>query len=116
MTGTQTRINTIPNPVWGASNVGTADINGAFAAQLRSGTQTLMTETINGLNPGETKNFTFTRTDSRVRVFTFLTRIGCFVSPTAVEFFEDPSFTVVVNTTNTVIEAAVNQSNNSRNY
>ena len=55
MTGTQTRINTIPNPVWGASNVGTADINGAFAAQLRSGTQTLMTETINGLNPGETK-------------------------------------------------------------
>lgn len=113
MSGTQSKIITIPNPVWGVSNVGTADVNTNFAAQLRSGTQTLTTENITGLNPGETKNFTFTRQDSRVRVFTFLVRNGCFVSPTADEFFEDPAFTVVVNTNNALTEAAAN---NSRNY
>lgn len=116
MTGDQTKIITIPNPVWGVTNVGTAAINTAFTSQLRSGTQNLDTQNINTLTPGETRNFTFTRQNSTVRVFTFLLHNGCFVSPTADRFFEDPPFTVVVNTNNSVVEAANNQFNNSRNY
>ncbi len=116
MTGNQSRIITVPNPVWGVSNVGTANITTAFAAQLRSGAAVLATENITQLNPGQTRDFTFQRQDSRVRVFTFLTRGGCFVSPTADEFFEDSPFTVVVNTNNALTEAAANQNNNSRNY
>lgn len=116
MTGNQTRVVTVSNPVWGVSNVGTANVATAFESQLRSGTQVLATETITSLNTGQTRNFTFTRQDSRLRVFTFLTRNGCFVSPTATPFFEDPAFTVVVNTNGTVTEAPANQANNSRSF
>jgi hypothetical protein len=116
MSGNQSKVITIPNPIWGATNVGTADVNTAFAAQLKTGTQVLDTETVPGLNPGETRNFTFTRQNSSVRVFTFLTHSGCFVSPTANEFFEDPPFTVVVNTNGAITEAAANTANNTRNY
>ena len=112
----QSRVIAIPNPVWGVSNVGTAGIATAFAAELRSGNQVLATQTITSLSPGQTRDFNFTRQNSRVRVFTFLARSGCFVSPTASDFFEDPQFTVVVNTNSALTEAAVNQSNNSRNY
>jgi hypothetical protein len=69
------------------------------------------------LNPGQTIDFTFTRpTDSRVRVSTFLNRVGCFISPSFTPFFEDPPFTVVVNSNGALTEAAANQANNSRNY
>ncbi|MGH9947883.1 MAG: hypothetical protein ACRD6X_11875 [Pyrinomonadaceae bacterium] len=116
MSGNQSRIITIPNPVWGVSNVGTANINTAFAVQLLRCTQVLATETITSLIPGQTRDFTFERQDSRVRVFTFLARGGCFISPQADQFFEDPPFTVIVNTNGALTEAAVNQSNNIRNY
>lgn len=117
MTGNQTRIITIPNPVWGVSNVGTAGVATAFSSQLRSGAAVLDTVTVTTLAPGQTIDFIFPRpNDSRVRVSTFLNRIGCFISPMAAPFFEDPPFTVIVNTNGAVAEAASNQSNNSRNY
>lgn len=107
----------IPDLVWGVSNVGTADINTAFASQLRSGGVVLATETVPGLNPGETRNFSFQRQISRVRVRRFSDRQGCHVSPDdAGFFFEDPQFTVVVNTNGAIAEAAANASNNTRNY
>jgi hypothetical protein len=116
MTGNQSRVITIPDLIWGVSNVGTAAVNLAFASQLKTGTQVLQTQTVPGLNVGETRNFTFTRQNSRVRVSTFLLHIGCFVSPTADFFFEDPPFTVIVNTNGAVVEAATNQTNNTRTY
>lgn len=54
--------------------------------------------------------------NKNVRVFTFLTRGGCFVSPPAADVFEDPPFTVRVDTAGVLPEAAANQNNNSRNY
>lgn len=116
MTGNQTRVITVPNPVWGVSNVGTANITTAFESQLRSGNDILATQTVTTLNAGQTNNFTFARPESRLRVFTFLTRNGCFVAPTATPFFEDPPFTVVVNTNGALTEAAANQANNSRRF
>jgi hypothetical protein len=117
MSGNQSRIITIPNPVWGVTNVGTASVGTAFASQLRSGAQLLATGNVTALNPGQTVDFTFARANgSRVRVSTFLDRVGCFVSPTADAFFEDPPFTVVVNTNGAITENAANQANNSRTY
>jgi len=117
MTGNQSRIITIPDLIWGVSNVGTATVNVAFASQLKSGAQVLQTQTVPGLNVGETRNFTFTRQNSRVRVSTFVLHIGCFVSPTSDVFFENSPFTVVVNTNGAITtESATNQLNNSRNY
>ena len=110
------RIIAVPNPIWGVSNVGTAGIATAFPAELRSGAQALSAQTITALNPGQTRDFTFARQNSSVRVFTFLDRGGCFVSPTADRFFEDPPFTVVVNSNNALTEAGAAQNNNSRNY
>jgi hypothetical protein len=106
----------VQNPIWGVSNVGTAGIATPFPAELRSGAQALSMQTITALNPGQTRDFTFPRQNSSVRVFTFLDRGGCFVSPTADRFFEDPQFTVVVNNNNALTEAAAAQNNNSRNY
>ena len=115
MSGDASRIVTIPNPVWGVSNVGTANIAAAFQAQLRSGNNALDSRTIASLNTGATQNFNFTRPgDSQVRVFTFLIRSGCFISPQADKFFEDAPFTVVVDTTGVLAES--NEANNSQNY
>jgi hypothetical protein len=114
MSGNQSKIITIPNPIWGASNVGTANVTIGFQSQLRNGTAVLQTGDVAPLNAGATQNFTFTRASSSVRVFTFLTHLGCFVSPTADQFFEDPPFTVVVNTNGAV--ADTNTTNNTRNY
>jgi hypothetical protein len=116
MTGQQSRVITVADPVWGVSNVGTAGITTAFQAELTSGSEVLNTQTVIGLNPGQTRDFTFARQSSRVRVFTFLTHGGCFVSSTGSDFFEDPPFTVEVNTSGTLTEAAANTSNNRRNY
>lgn len=108
---------TVPPLEWGVSNVGTAGINTAFASQLKTGSVVLATETITSLAPGETRNFTFQRPNSRVRVRRFSDRQGCHVSPDdAGFFFEDSQFTVVVNTNGALTEAAANTSNNSRNY
>lgn len=111
------KVISIPNLTWGVSNVGTADINTAFAAQLISGSGVLATETVPGLNPGETRDFTFQRRTSTVRVRRFSDLQGCFASPNdSGFFFEDPPFTVRVNTNGALTEATANQSNNSRNY
>jgi hypothetical protein len=114
MSGNQSKVITIPNPIWGASNVGTANVATGFQSQLRNGGAVLQTGDVTPLSTGATQNFTFTRASSSVRVFTFLTHGGCFVSPTANEFFEDPPFTVVVNTNGTVADS--NTTNNTRNY
>lgn len=108
---------TVPDLVWGVSNVGTADINTAFESQLKTGTVVLATESVPGLNPGETRNFNFRRQNSRVRVRRFSDRQGCHVSPNDTAFFfEDPPFTVVVNTNGALTEAAAQTNNNRRNY
>jgi hypothetical protein len=116
LSGTASKIVTIPNPVWGVTNVGTANITTDFQIQLRSGSNTLDTQLITvDLLTGATRDFTFDRPgDSQVRVHTFLTRSGCFISPQADKFFEDPSYTVVVDTTAALAES--NESNNNRNY
>ena len=116
MSGNQSQIITVPNPIWGVSNVGTAAITTTFASQLRRGTQVLATQNVATLSPGQTTNFTYVRPSSRVRVRTFLDRSGCFVSPTSDAYFEDPPYTVVVNTNAAVQEATANRSNNTRNY
>ncbi|MGB7070791.1 MAG: hypothetical protein WBD22_14955 [Pyrinomonadaceae bacterium] len=118
MTGTASRLVTIPDPVWGVSNVGTANITANFQIQLRSGAATLDTQLITtDLLPGATRDFKFDRPgDSQVRVHTFLDRGGCFISPQADKYFEDPSYTVVVDTTGALAETIQRRSNNSRNY
>jgi hypothetical protein len=117
MTGQQSKVITVPNPVWGISNVGTAAVTTAVTSQLSTGAQMLSTQTVQSLNPGQTVDFTFVRpTVSQVRVSTFADRIGCFISPSFPPFFEDPAFTVQVNTNAGAPETAVNQANNSRNY
>lgn len=111
------RVITIPNLIWGVTNVGTADINTAFAAELRSGNAVLRTETIPVLNTGATVDFAFQRQNSTVRVRRFSDLQGCFASPNDIGFFfEDPPFNVRVNTNTALTEATANQSNNSRNY
>ncbi len=108
---------TVPALQWGVSNVGTADINIAFASQLKSGSAVLATETITSLDPGQTRTFAFQRQNSRVRVRRFSDRQGCHASPDDTGFFfEDPPFTVEVNTNGALVEATANQSNNRRNY
>ena len=112
----QSRVITIPNPRWGVSNVGTAAVATPFTVELRSGAALLDTQNVTSLSPGQTRDFDFARQNSRVRVFTFLTRGGCFVSTTASDFFEDPPFTVKVDINNALPETAINRNNNNRNY
>jgi hypothetical protein len=116
MSGTQSKTITVPNPTWGVSNVGANEIAAAFQAQLRSGTQVLATGNINaGLDRGASQTFTYDRPgDSRLSVFTFLDRVGCYASPTAVGYFVDPSFTVVSDSSGVLTESS--ETNNSRNY
>ena len=116
LSGNASRLVTVPNPVWGVSNVGTANVATDFQVQLRSGNNVLDTETITtDLPAGATRDFTFDRPgDSQVRVFTFLNRIGCFISPQADKFFEDPAYSVTVDTTGVLNES--NESNNARNF
>jgi hypothetical protein len=116
MSGNQSQIITVPNPVWGVTNVGTENIATAFTVQLKSGNNVLDAQNITSLNTGQTRDFTFQRQNSQVRVFTFANRNGCFISPTADRFFEDQPFTVVVDTNGALPEAAANKANNSRNF
>lgn len=89
---------------------------GQNPAWLRRDTKVLATQNVTTLTPGETNNFTFVRQNSRVRVRTFIDRSGCFVSPSSGAYFEDPRYTVVVNTNVAVQEATANQANNTRSY
>jgi hypothetical protein len=115
MSGTQSRTITVANPTWGVTNTGTTVITVAFQAQLSAGGQTIAATVPANLAVGASTNFTWDRPgDSRLSVFTFLDQLGCFVSPTAVGFFEDPQITVVVDTQNTVAESK--ETNNTRIY
>jgi hypothetical protein len=115
MSGTQSRTITVPNPTWGATNAGTVIITGAFQAQLSANGQTIVETVPANLAVGASTNFTWDRPgDSRLSVFTFLDAVGCFVSPTAVGFCEDPQITVVVDTGTAIAESK--EGNNSRVY
>ncbi|MGB7070790.1 MAG: hypothetical protein WBD22_14950 [Pyrinomonadaceae bacterium] len=116
LSGNASRLMTIPNPVWGVTNVGTTNIRADIQVQLRSRTVTLATQTITAdLSAGTTTQFMYRRPgDSQIRVHTFLDRMGCFMSPQADKYFEDPSYTVVVDAAGALVESS--ESNNSRSY
>ena len=116
MSGTQSRTITVPDPIWGVTNIGANEIAAGFQAQLRSGTQILDTRPVQaGLDRGASQTFTYDRPgDSRLSVFTFLDRVGCYASPTAVGYFVDPPFTVISDSGSVLTESS--ESNNSRTY
>lgn len=110
---------TIPDLIWKVLNVSNATIPAAFDSQLLSNGVVLQTgNTPAGLAPNATREFTFRRTNSNVRVFRFAAPnpSGCFIKPSAGAglFFVDPPFTVMVVTGNPI--PGENVSNNSRNY
>jgi hypothetical protein len=114
---------TVPDLTWGVSNVGTAPITVAFTSQLSANNQVLDAQTIAAgtLNTGATRDFNFHRTTgSTVKLFRFAVPNppGCFIkhSTVAGEYFEDPQFTVTVDTGHVTGETQTNQSNNSRPY
>ncbi len=118
MTGNQSKSITIPNITWGVTNVGTQNINQPFEIVLKSNGTVLATQTVTNLNQGVTRDFTFQRERSQVRVRTRSDRQGCFISPNDTEdfYFEDPQFTVEVDNANAIGEATVRRSNNNRNF
>jgi len=109
---------TLPDIVWGVTNVGTAQINVAFTSQLTANNQVLQTQNTpaSSLGPGATQNFSFHRTRSTVRVIRFQLQPGCFVNPRDTDFFEDPTFTVTADVGNSVPESNANRANNVRSY
>ena len=111
---------TIPDLIWKVSNFGTLANPTAFDSQLLSNGAVLQTQNIaaGALGPGATRDFSFHRNSSSVRLFRFATQIGCFIKPNAGsgEFFVDPQFTVSVNIGGTVAEAQANQANNRRDF
>ena len=118
MTGDQSKNITIPDITWGVTNVGTQNINQPFDIVLKSNGTVLATQTVTNLNQGVTRDFTFQREKSQVRVRTRSDRQGCFISPNDTEdfYFEDPQFTVEVDNANAVGEIATRRSNNNRNF
>ena len=59
MSGTQSRTITVPDPIWGVTNIGANEIAAGFQAQLRSGTQILDTRPVQaGLDRGASQTFT----------------------------------------------------------
>ncbi len=112
----------VPDLIWRVSNVGTAEVPTGFDSQLLSNGVVLQTQTIaaGSLHPGATRDFTFHRTSSSVRLFRLSppNQPGCFIKPSAGsgQFFVDPQFTVRVDVGHATGETQANQSNNSRNY
>jgi hypothetical protein len=117
-TGSAAKLVTLPNIVWGVTNVGTAEIGVGFDAQLLANGQVLDTQNVAAgtLHPGATRDFTFHRARNDVRVFRFAppNQTGCFAKPSDPGFFEDPPLTVRVDIGGTI--AGENRGNNSRNY
>ena len=64
---------TVPDISWGVSNVGTSEVAVAFYSQLLSNNQVLDTRNTVGVSPhpGATRDFTFHRQRSAVRVIRF---------------------------------------------
>jgi len=119
-TGSTSKPITLPDIIWGVSNVGTGEVPVGFASQLSSNNVVLQNQTIAAgtLHPGATQNFPFQRTRSTVRVIRFAApqQAGCFVNPNDPDFFQDPPFTVRVDVANAAPESATNRANNTRNY
>lgn len=119
-TGSAAKLITLPNIVWGVSNFGTAEVTAGFVSELSANNQVVQTQNIpaSTLHPGATRDFTFQRTRSTVRVVRFAApnQPGCFVRPSDPDFFEDPQFTVRVDVGNAVPESQANRANNIRNY
>lgn len=119
-TGNTSKLITLPEIIWGVSNVGTAEVPVVFSSQLSANSVVLQSQTIAGgsLHPGATQDFQFQRARNRVRVIRFAPpqQTGCFVNPNDPDFFQDPPFTVKVDVANAVPESAANRVNNSRNY
>jgi hypothetical protein len=113
---------TLPDLFWGVSNVGTAAITVAFNSQISANGVILQTQSIpaSTLGLGATQDFRIPRTSSNnhITVIRFAPPVqgGCFVNPTALGFFEDPTFTVRVDVGGAVPESQTNQANNVRNY
>lgn len=117
MSGNDSKIITVPDLVWGVTNVGTQNITRNFNIDLKANGALLRTERILNLNSGATQDFTFRRQNSTVRVRTRNDRQGCFVSPDDQQnYFEDPQFTVEVDAAGILNENQNNRTNNSRNY
>jgi hypothetical protein len=114
------KVITVQDLIWGVSNVGTAQVAVAFDSELSTNNHVLQSGHVDAgtLGLGATRDFTFHRARSRVRVIRFgaPNSPGCFVNPTDPDFFEDPPFTVKVDVRNVVPEAATNRFNNARNY
>jgi hypothetical protein len=115
MTGRQSKVVVVPDLIWGVSSPGSAGVNTLFLSQLSAGGSVLSTENVTGMLPGQTIDFRFHRQNSRIQISTFVEHPGCFVSPSLV-FFEDPRFTVVVDTNNALNEAAADKVNNRKDF
>jgi hypothetical protein len=116
-TGSIAQTITVPDLVWGASNVGTADIGVGFAAQLRTQSEVLQQVTIpSGLATGATREFQFKRPKSTARVIRFAipNPQGCFVNPNDPGFFEDPPLIVEADSTHVIAES--DETNNVRQF
>jgi hypothetical protein len=118
--GSTAKVITLPEVIWGVSNVGSAEVPVAFVSQLSSNGVVLQNQTIaaGSLHPGATQDFPFQRQRSQVRVIRFAppNQSGCFVNPNDPGFFQDPPFVVKVDVGNAVPETAANRSNNTRNF
>jgi hypothetical protein len=114
MSGDQVRTITVPDLAWSVTNLGTTRVATPFQASLAAGGRVIRTETVPApFEPGQTRSFQVAREQSQVTVRTFLARSGCFISPTAPRYFEDPPFTVTVDAANAVGEPPAQQANNT---
>ena len=111
-----TKTITVPNIRWGVQNVGTVDINTPFDIALSSNGQVLQTQRIPAIRAGQILYFDFARQQSQVTLIIFANRPGCFISPTGTPTFEDPPFTVKVDTGGVIPEGAANKQNNTKTF
>lgn len=112
---------TWPNVTWSVKNTG-GPVTGTFKVQLKSGNTVLQEQTITNINAGETKSFTYTRPKSKKKLMRMLScNNGNDVhahqdnASVAIYNWADPStFTIAVDTQNTVTESSEN--NNSSGF
>ncbi|OWY24641.1 hypothetical protein C7N43_27445 [Sphingobacteriales bacterium UPWRP_1] len=112
---------TWPSVQWKVKNAG-GPISGTFKVQLKSGSTVLQEQTINGMNAGETKTFTYTRPKSKKKLMRSLScNSGSDVhahqdNATNPDYnWADPAtFTIATDTQNTVTES--NESNNNKGF
>ncbi len=112
---------TWPNVTWSVKNTG-GPVTGTFKVQLKSGNTVLQEQTITNINAGETKTFTYTRPKSKKKLMRMLScNNGNDVhahqdnaSVAAYNWADPATFTIAVDTQNTVTESS--ESNNSSGF